>query len=311
MAHRPVIVATFTTVGAAVATAVAHGQVDGQRRPLRGCEAPSVAAALPTLRESGVAIVDGVINAKLVAAIKATAAYRGMPTRLERSRRGRVDSSTPLQPAWTPSAVGRLHRREETLDASDVKVLERVERLIWPLVVDFFADGDADEAKKYAYEQGAPTPDGYKLWQKCDVYRSELQLLNAVPGGMSQAWHSDNHEKGLSFIVPLADFTLANGGTQLLPGSHVGNWSAVATRGAGCIVAPVGAIAAYDSRTYHRGPVNETDHGRPAIILCYDRKSTPPPGISANGSIAHSFLAVFLNIASTYWGKFAPPPAAR
>jgi len=287
--HRPVIVAVGSVAATAVVTGIAHGQVDGQRRPLLGCDAPSVSAALPTLRESGVAVVDGVVDARLVAAIKATSAYRSMPTRIEKSRRGRVGSSPRVseRPAWTPSAVGRLHRREETLDADDVAVLERVEALIWPLVVEFFDDGGGGGA----------------------VYRSELQLLNAVPGGMSQAWHSDNHRKGLSFIVPLVDFTTANGGTQLLPGSHVGDWAAVAKRGAGVVVAPVGAIAAYDSRTYHRGPVNETKEGRPAIILCYDREATPPPGVGTYGSIAHSFIAVFLNIASTCWGKFAPPPA--
>ena len=277
---KTTIVACGTTASAIVATAVAHGQVDGQRRPLeKECHAPSLAAAQKSLRASGVAVIDGVMDAPLVAAVRATEAYQGMPLRVERSP-GRVGSSRrggSERATWTPSALGRMHRREETLDAGDRAVFERVEKKIWPLVKDFF-DGDAT-----------------------DVFRSEMQLLNAMPGGMSQAWHKDNHARGLSIIIPLVDFTLDNGATQLLPGSHERNWRRVAETGASVVVARLGSVCAYDSRTYHRGLVNETKEGRPAIILCYDQKATPPPGIGTYGSMAHSYAAVLLNIASTYW----------
>ena len=73
---------------------------------------------------------------------------------------------------------------------------------------------------------------------------SRYQLLNAVPGGASQAWHSDNQRRGLSIIVPLADFHAENGATQLLLGSHAQDWPRVAREGAQVVHAPVGAIAA-------------------------------------------------------------------
>ena len=64
------------------------------------------------------------------------------------------------------------------------------------------------------------------------IYRSEMQILNAVPGSKDQSWHSDNRKRGLSIIVPLVDFTADNGGTQMLVGSHNSSWSLVAQEGA-------------------------------------------------------------------------------
>ena len=90
---KTTIVACGTTASAIVATAVAHGQVAGQRRPReKECHAPSLAAAQKSLRASGVAVIDGVMDAPLVAAVRATEAYQGMPLRVERSP-GRVGSS--------------------------------------------------------------------------------------------------------------------------------------------------------------------------------------------------------------------------
>ena len=131
---------------------------------------------------------------------------------------------------------------------------------------------------------------------------SRAQILNAVPGSVSQTWHSDNRSRGLSIIIPLVEFTKDNGPTQLILGSHAGAWSTVAREGAQVVVAPVGSIAAYDSRTYHRGLGNDTDQGRPALIFCYDRIASPPPGYTGVfGSIAHAYLAGLLNLASAGW----------
>ena len=191
----------------------------------------------------------------------------------------------PMAAEWRASALGRLHRREETLDEADIKVFERVEKLLWPLVVAFFEEDE---------EHGSQ-----------GIIRSEMQILNAVPGSKDQTWHSDNRSRGLSIIVPLVDFTVENGPTQLLPGSHVQAWTQVLQDGAQVVQAPVGAIAAYDSRCYHRGLGNLTEQGRPALIFCYDRACSPPPGCGTLGSIAHANLAHALNVISAGWSACA------
>ena len=128
------------------------------------------------------------------------------------------------------------------------------------------------------------------------------QILNAVPGSFDQTWHSDNRTRGITIIVPLVDFTADNGSTQVLVGSHKQDWPLVAEQGARVVHAPVGSIAVFDSRSYHRGLGNKTDEGRPALIFCYDREWSPPPGYSGvYGSIAHATFAGMLSFASGFW----------
>jgi len=273
----------------AAATAwFASRELERQRRPLSGRSAPTVLEALPNLRASGVCVVDGVVDRGLVSAIKGTALFENMPmssrpqrstSRQERfeSRRNGVEAAE-----WRVSSAGRYHRREDTWSADDLEVIERVERLLWPMVEAFFDDDD-DEHRA----QG--------------IYRSELQMLNAVPGSQSQTWHSDNRSRGLTIIVPLVDFTADNGPTQVLVGSYDQSWTMVAQEGARVMTTPVGGIAAFDSRTYHRGLGNQTDEPRPALIFCYDRPDSPPPGVSSLGSLAHATLAAGLNLASACW----------
>src|SRR6056300_1688348 len=112
--------------------------------------------------------------------------------------------------------------------------------------------------------------------------------MTAVPGSTNQSWHKDNRSRGLSIIIPLVDFTPENGGTQLLLGSHDNTWP-LTNGGARVIHAPAGSIVAYDSRTIHRGLGNETIVGRPALIFCYDRIETPPPGCGTLGSVGTSY----------------------
>ena len=96
----------------------------------------------------------------------------------------------------------------------------------------------------------------------------------------------------------MVDFTAENGGTQLLLGSHDKAWPLVVQQGAQVVQAPVGAIAAYDSRTYHRGLGHQTDEGRPALIFCYDRTRNPPPGCGTMGSVATSYQGRLLDVLS-------------
>ena len=258
-----------------------------------------------------------------------------MPTSIERrkrqapSRAGQRTTGRPPRGDWDTSATGRYHRREETFSENDLKVFERVEQLIWPLVVEFFQE-DEEYGTQGIYRSElqvcAPflislhlssrlcartlrvralpsvrAPSTHSRVVSCLCLLANQQVLNAVPGGTSQAWHSDNQSRGLSLIVPLVDFTAENGSTQLLLGSHNKTWPLLAQQGAQVVQAPVGAVVAYDSRTYHRGLGNETDEGRPAIIFCYDRKWSPPPGCGPYQSLVNSNLAALLNIASAGW----------
>jgi ectoine hydroxylase-related dioxygenase (phytanoyl-CoA dioxygenase family) len=50
----------------------------------------------------------------------------------------------------------------------------------------------------------------------------------AIPCSGSQAWHADNLSRGLTIIVPLVDFTIENGATQLIVGSHNKTWPLMA-----------------------------------------------------------------------------------
>lgn len=263
--------------GAAGATTWLVGRhFDRQRRSLGGhCEASTTSDALASLRTHGVSVVSKVVDESLVSAVKATEVYRAMPTAQPERPRDKPSKE------WRRSSLGRYHRREEAMCESDVNVLERVEQRIWPLVEGFFREEGVHDMRA--------------------IYRSELQILNAVPGSVSQTWHSDNRSRGLSIIVPLVPFSAANGGTQVLVGSHAYDWALIAREGARVVHAPVGAVAAYDSRTYHRGLGNETEEGRPALIFCYDRISSPPPGCGVLGSLANANLAGLLNILSAGW----------
>lgn len=151
-------------------TIFAHREVDRQRRPLQGCTAASLDALLPTLRASGVGVVDGLVDQRLLSSIKATAVYQSMPKRYTRTSAGAVGRTSrrgpPAPPTamdlWPTSARGRYHRREESFNDADLKVFEELEQTIWPLVVAFFQDDDEP--------RGAQDP----------VFRSELQVPRAA-----------------------------------------------------------------------------------------------------------------------------------
>jgi hypothetical protein len=278
--RRAYIIQRRVAIGATAvgATAAASGQLDKQRRPLLIQTAPDFSTGLANLKTYGVSVVDSVVDQSVLTAVKDTSVYQCMPlSKQPRPRRGQPHPAG-YDPSWRLSAPGRYHRREETFDEHDVKAFERVEKAIWPLVEAFFEEDDEGTA---------------------DIFRSEMQILNAIPGSTSQTWHSDNRSRGLSIIVPLVPFTTGNGPTQVLVGSHRQDMPLVAQHGAQVVVAPVGSIAAYDSRSYHRGLGNETDEGRPALIFCYDRIASPPPGYSGVfGSVAHAYLAGLLNVVS-------------
>eukprot|EP00986_Skeletonema_menzelii_P004192 scaffold1415_cov152-Skeletonema_menzelii.AAC.4 len=235
----------------------------------------------------------------MVNEVKNMPAANSMPTQLLKSqrrqqrRRGPPGANMmPQDEPWRLSAYGRYHCLENHLGDEDIQLLEQIEQQILPLVQGFFREGGGDESCNTTSKSTTPTTntimDG--------IYRSELQLMTAVPGSGNQSWHKDNRARGLSIIVPLVDFTPENGGTQLLLGSHNNKWPVFANGGARVINAPAGSVVAYDSRTIHRGLGNETSEGRPALIFCYDRVETPPPGCGTLGSVGTSYQGRLVDI---------------
>ena len=169
--RRALALGAATAATTAAATIAGHRHAESQRRPLQGCDEPTVSAALSSLRTSGVGVVDGVVDQRLVSAIKATTVWKSMPTSIERPRYQRHRRMAPgadqQRPVWSTSAFGRYHRREETFDESDLKVFERLEARIWPLVEAFFQDDDVHSGMK-------------------DIYRSELQVHAARHGSRAR-----------------------------------------------------------------------------------------------------------------------------
>ena len=255
---------------------------------------------------SGVAIVDNLrLTPNTINDVKNMSAANSMPTQIlkpkrQQRRRGPPGSNMmPQDETWRLSAYGRYHCLENHLGEDDIRLLEQIEQLIYPLVQGFFQQQDIDDenneggSDKSTTTTTTTTSTSNKVMD--GIYRSELQLMTAVPGSGNQSWHKDNRARGLSIIVPLVDFTPENGGTQLLLGSHNNKWP-LGQGGARVVQAPAGSVVAYDSRTIHRGLGNETSVGRPALIFCYDRVETPPPGCGTVGSVGTSYQGRLVDI---------------
>lgn len=181
-------------------------------------------------------------------------ASNSMPTQIikpKRQQRRGPANMMPKDETWRLSAYGRYHCLENHLGEEDIKLLEEIEKKIYPLVQSFFEQQDIEEEKEDSKDK-TTTKDSSSTNNKMEgIYRSELQLMTAVPQSGNQSWHKDNRARGLSIIIPLVDFTSDNGGTQLLLGSHNNKWP-LNQGGARVIQAPAGSIVAYDSRTIHR-----------------------------------------------------------
>ena len=82
---RRVAVAATATLG----TAAACRHLERQRKPVQACSPITLSAvsALPSLRTSGVGVVDGVLDPDLVRAVKATAAFQSCPAHLPKLTR--------------------------------------------------------------------------------------------------------------------------------------------------------------------------------------------------------------------------------
>lgn len=143
-----------TVVGGAGACVA---RLDRVRRPdeASASHTYSMEAALPLLVEGGHVVVEHAIAADAVSRIRQTDAYQS-------GMRIRAAYEYPTA-EWRQSELGRFHRvKFSELDAAAFGELEESFR---PLVEQFFGAASAPR-----------------------VYRSECQLITAVPGGTDQKW---------------------------------------------------------------------------------------------------------------------------
>jgi ectoine hydroxylase-related dioxygenase (phytanoyl-CoA dioxygenase family) len=110
---------------------------------------------------------------------------------------------------------------------------------------------------------------------------STLQSIRLHPGENAQAWHTDDafylvprpraSTLGVSVIWAIEDFSLDNGATQVIPGSHRWGGEHPDSRAHDVVTAvmPAGSAIVFDAALWHRGGENRTADTRLAISPQY------------------------------------------
>ena len=113
--------------------------------------------------------------------------------------------------------------------------------------------------------------------------QSQIQLSSAtgitlLPGETSQGLHRDDSVYPLPRPRPplmvgtlwaIDAYTSANGGTELLPGSHISTEEEVPAKPPINIVMPAGSVLLFDGGIWHGGGANTSDRQRRALSLSY------------------------------------------
>lgn len=114
----------------------------------------------------------------------------------------------------------------------------------------------------------------------------------ALPGSGTQPVHRDTgHLMGvphpvatLVLNVPLCDFTIENGATEVWPGTHLTLGPVDETRAAEFpstrTTVPAGSLILRDMRMWHRGMPNNADYPRTMFAIVYERGFLRTPVIS-------------------------------
>jgi hypothetical protein len=119
-----------------------------------------------------------------------------------------------------------------------------------------------------------------------DCILSSCNLGARIPGCVAQGLHRDTGIWGASlpfmpFTVGIQtawcidDFTLENGATRLIPGSHA-DPAPVGDREGVQVVAPAGSVIAFDCQAYHAGSANRTQDIRRGVLTLYIRSWLKP-----------------------------------
>jgi ectoine hydroxylase-related dioxygenase (phytanoyl-CoA dioxygenase family) len=110
---------------------------------------------------------------------------------------------------------------------------------------------------------------------------STEQSIRLYPGEAAQSWHTDDpfyltprpHARTLAITViwAIEDFTVDNGATEIIPGSHRWGDEHPDVRGAASVAAvmPAGSALVFDAALWHRGGANRSRGTRLAISPQY------------------------------------------
>jgi hypothetical protein len=204
---------------------------------------------------------------------------------------------------------GRLHVNLMRLSHAERAWYENLAKPLAPLVDEYFGPGEM-------------VPE-----------LSQLQFVHSAEGSSSQIFHVDNTAKSLTILIPLVDITPSNGPTELILGTHAifpsnhtsiwpWSWPLLFSSAAGLSFAvaccPCGGAIIYDSRTIHRGLGNgsagvisepsgvsqSAPMPRPVLILRYDRRETPAPGVRLAGTLLIRALAFALTYSTPTGFRF-------
>ena len=119
-----------------------------------------------------------------------------------------------------------------------------------------------------------------------DCILSSCNLGARIPGCEAQGFHRDTGIWGGSMpFMPfpvgiqtawcIDDFTLENGATRLIPGSH-SDPQPVKDRPGIQVVAPAGSIIAFDCQAFHAGEANRSQQVRRGVLTLYIRSWIKP-----------------------------------
>lgn len=119
-----------------------------------------------------------------------------------------------------------------------------------------------------------------------DCILSSCNLGVRTPGCDAQGLHRDTHIWGgslpfMSFPIGIQtawcidDFTLENGATRLIPGSHT-DPAPAADRTGIQVVAPAGSVIAFDCQAFHAGEANRSAALRRGVLTFYIRSWLKP-----------------------------------
>jgi len=121
---------------------------------------------------------------------------------------------------------------------------------------------------------------------------TEVQIVDSLPGSSIQIWHADNAYKGVTVMIPLVDLTEVNGATYYIKGSQT-LWDnmidKIITIDRPLLTAGDGVVA--DARILHRGGANKSSSSRPMLVIRFDDKKTPPPGMTFVGATIRFYVA--------------------
>jgi ectoine hydroxylase-related dioxygenase (phytanoyl-CoA dioxygenase family) len=125
---------------------------------------------------------------------------------------------------------------------------------------------------------------------------TEVQIVDSLPGSSIQIWHADNAYKGVTVMIPLIDLTEINGATYYIKGSQT-LWENMIDKNITIdrplLTAGDGVVA--DARIFHRGGANRSDSSRPMLVIRFDDKKTPPPGMTFVGATIRFYVAKMIS----------------